>query len=201
MPVSTNLEKNKLDLKVKDRDDIPFILCAPMKNENDDAAQAQDTTTDEAGSPSQMKDFIPQASSFIVSVRWLLYNNKKDVGPIAVAEMLSESSLGGMGKGSANESIDCNTWHSSPRSSPVPIFQSSFDVTVTPRVINLLKIRPRLRASQEEQQQEEDDDDRNASLMAGPLFPIVGRRDNRHLLQQQQEQHPVIQRPIPRHRR
>jgi hypothetical protein len=117
--------------------------------------------------------------------------------------MLSESSLGGIGKGSANESIDCNTWHSSPRSSPVPILQSSFDVTVTPRVINLLKIRPRLRASQEEQHQEDDDDGKYASLTAGPLFPILGRRNNHHHLQQQQQQQkrPVIQRPIPRHRR
>jgi hypothetical protein len=201
--MTTNTEKNKLVLKaLNDGDDIPFILCTPMKNENDDAAQAQDTTTDEAGSPKRKTFFLkPRRSCQCADCR---HNNKKDVGPNAIADMLSESSLSGRSKGSANESMDmdCNTLHSSPRKSPVPIFQSFFNEIVTPRVINLLKIRPRLRASQEEQQQE--DDDRYALMMAGPLFPILGRRHH-HLLQQQerqqQQQCPVIQRPIPRHHR
>jgi hypothetical protein len=199
MPMNNNPEKNKLDLYLKDDDEIPFILCTPVKNEN------QDTTTyaDETGSPKEHKTFFlnPRRSS----CQCAGCRGKKVVGPVAIAEMLSEeSSLSGMGKGSAsaNESLDCNnnTLHSSPRSSPVPILQSpfAFDVVVTPRVINLLK---KQRASQEEEQhQEEDDDEKSASFTAGPLFPILGRQDNHHL-QQQQLRHPVIRRPIPRYRR
>jgi hypothetical protein len=84
MQMNNNPEKNKLILKaLKDGDDIPFILCTPMKNENDDAAQAQDTTTDEAG--------FPKRKSFSLKPRRSSYRqcagcrHKKDVGPDAVA--------------------------------------------------------------------------------------------------------------------
>jgi hypothetical protein len=207
MPMSNNPEKNnklELDLKLKDGDDIPFILCTPiLLNENDDAAQAQDNTTDadEADSPKEHKTFFlnPRRSS----CQCASCRDKKVVGPTANAEMLSkESSLSGMGKGAAstNESLDCNTLHSSPRSSPVPILQSPFDVMVTPRVINLLKIQ---RASQKEEHHQEEDDDDDEKTVSLPLFPILGRQDNHHLQpqQQQQQQHPVIRRPIPRYRR
>jgi hypothetical protein len=201
MRMNNNPEKNKLelDLKLKDGDDIPFILCTPMKNENDDAAQDTTTTDEAAGSP-KLKTF--PLNPCRSSCHCASCCDKKVVGPTANAEILSESSLIGIGKDSANESLDCNTLHSSPRSSPAPILQSRFDVMVTPRVINLLKIRPRRSASQEEEQHQEGDDDdkKSASLTAGPLFPILGRRYNHHL-QQQHLQHPVIRRPIPHHRR
>jgi len=196
MPMNNNPEKNKLDLYLKDDDEIPFILCTPVKNEN------QDTTTyaDETGSPKEHKTFFlnPRRSS----CQCASCRDKKVVGPTANAEMLSkESSLSGMGKGAAstNESLDCNTLHSSPRSSPVPILQSPFDVMVTPRVIYLLKIQ---RASQKEEHHQEEEDDDDEKTVSLPLFPILGRQDNHHLQpQQQQQQHPVMRRPIPRYRR
>jgi hypothetical protein len=168
---NTNLEKNKLD--PEDGDDIPFILCTQTKNET---PQGQEDTTanekDVVASSNRMTFFLKPRRSCQCSD----CHHQKDVEPIA--DMLCDFTLHNItGKDSADESmdLDCSSW-----SSPVPTLQS-FDMIVTPPVVNLPK-RRRL-ASQEEQQEEGASSFKFKS--AGPLFPILGRRADHHLHHQQ----------------
>jgi len=90
----------------------------------------------------------------------------------------------------SGEQLERNT-----SSSPVPTLQS-FDVMVTPPVINLLKRRRR--PSQDELQEEKDkgdDSDSSPSKMC-PLFPSLGRQSQQPPHQHQQL--PVLRRPVAR---
>jgi hypothetical protein len=194
---TTNLEMNKLD--PEEGDDIPFILCTPTKNE---ALQAQEDTTADLASSNHMPFFLkPRRSCQCAGC----HHQKEGVEPIA--DMLCDFTLknNNMGKDSADKSMDLD---SSGWSSPVPTLQS-FDVIVTPPVVNLPKPKRRRLASQEEQRegasQEEQQEEGSSSFKfksTGLLFPILGRRADHHLQQQQHQQVPaMIHCPIPRHYR
>jgi hypothetical protein len=186
---TTNLEKNKKPVpKDGDGDDIPFVLCTPTKI---GAIEDQGITNgeDDVEPPSKLMSFylMPRPSCHYTGC----HPSSDDAGPTA-DEMLGENNM--ITDSAEDESLDRNSLHLSPRGSPVPP-SHSFDVIVPPPVvINLLKRRRR--ASQEEQQ--EGDDGMSSLMTNGPLFPILGRRDD-HLRQQQQQQRPVIiLRPIAR---
>jgi hypothetical protein len=182
---TTNLEMNKLD--PEEGDDIPFILCTPTKNE---ALQAQEDTTADLASSNHMPFFLkPRRSCQCAGC----HHQKEGVEPIA--DMLCDFPLNNniiMGK---DESMDLN---SSGWSSPVPTLQT-FDVIVTPPVVKLPKRRRH--ASQEEQREGVSQEEGSSSFKStGPLFPILGRRADHHL-QQQQQIPAIIHCPIPRHHR
>ena len=112
----------------------------------------------------------------------------------------SESFLNDIRNDSANKTMECNSLHLSPRSSPLPTFRS-IDVMITPppapqpRMLYLLKPR-----DTQEVHRRGRHDDTSPSKLTGPPFPILERRDDhRHLWHQQQQQRPKLCRPIPRY--
>eukprot|EP00984_Skeletonema_dohrnii_P016936 scaffold7615_cov86-Skeletonema_dohrnii-CCMP3373.AAC.6 len=181
----TSLDKNKLNIGTDTgSDDIPFILCTPTKNEDDDTAQSQDATTGDKESS--------ELITFSLKPRRRL---NEDVEQIAISDMLSESFLNDIQKDSANKTMESTTLLS-PRSSPLPTFRS-IDVMITPppapRPQMLCPLKPR---DSQEVHRRGRHDDTSPSKLTGPPFPILGRRDDHRHLWQQQQQRPKLCRPI-----
>eukprot|EP00984_Skeletonema_dohrnii_P002762 scaffold955_cov79-Skeletonema_dohrnii-CCMP3373.AAC.4 len=178
--MDTSLDNNKLNIDTSTgSDDIPFILCALTKNEDDGTAQSQDTTTDNEES-SELITFSLKPRRSCHS----LWHNE-DVEQIAISDMLSESFLNDIQKDSANKTMESNSLHLSPRSSPLPTFRS-IDVMITPppapRPQMLYLLKPR---DSQEVHRRGRHDDTSPSVVTGPPFPILERRDDhRHLWQQ-----------------
>eukprot|EP00985_Skeletonema_marinoi_P001038 scaffold430_cov73-Skeletonema_marinoi.AAC.2 len=193
--MNTYLDKSTLD--IDNGDSIPFILCTPTKIDNDGTApsQSQNTTTDDEES-SELITFSLKPRRSCHSL-W----HKEDVEPVAIADIMhSEPFSNDIRQDFANESMECNSLHLSPRSSPLPTFRS-IDVMITPppapqpRMLYLLKPR-----DTQEVHRRGRHDDTSPSKLTGPPFPILERRDDhRHLWQQQQQQRPKLCRPIPRY--
>ena len=177
--MNTYLDKSTLD--IDNGDSIPFILCTPTKIDNDGTApsQSRDTTTDDEES-SELITFSLKPRRSCHS----LWHNE-DVEPVAIADIMhSESFLNDIRNDSANKTMECNSLHLSPRSSPLPTFRS-IDVMITPppapqpRMLYLLKPR-----DSQEVHRRGRHDDTSPSKLTGPPFPILGRRGNhRHLWQ------------------
>jgi len=185
---TTKLEESKIDSK--DDDDFPFVLSTPTKNGIDEV-DAQDSMLHEDESPRLMNFFLKPRRSCKCPTR--CHHEQND--------MSTDSALNDMAKDSdsAKEHIlehnPPSQQQFTPSSSPVPTLQT-FDVMVTPPVINLLKRRRR--PSQDELQEEKDqgdDSDSSPSKMC-PLFPSLGRQP--HQQQPQHQQLPVLRRPLAR---
>ena len=190
--MNTYRDKNKRD--IDNGDSIPFILCTPTKIDNDGTApsQSQDTTTDDEES-SELITFSLKPRRSCHS----LWHKEDDVEPVAIADIMhSEPFSNEICQDFANESVECNSLHS--RSSPLPTFRS-IDVMITPppapqpRMLYLLKPRD----SQEVHRRGRHDT--SPSVLTGPPFPILERRDDHRHLWQQQQQRPKLCRPIPRY--
>ena len=176
--MDTNLDKNKLNIDTgTGSDDIPFILCTPTKNEDDDTAQSQ--AGDKVSSELITFSLKPRRSCHS------LWHNE-DVEPVAISDKLSESFSNDIQKDSANKTLE-STSLLSRRSSPLPTFRS-IDVMITPppaprpRMLYLLKPR-----DSQEVHRRGRHDDTSPSVLTGPPFPILARRDDhRHIWQLQQ---------------
>lgn len=187
-----NQDKHNIDII---GDDIPFILSTPTRMiENDVTKLSQDTTSAKRGSPGPVTFSLqPRRSCHSYG----LWQQKEEVEPTTIADALSQPILNM--EDSANESTGCKSLQLSPRSSPLPTFQS-IDVMVTPppaprpRAICLLKRRD----CRTEHHKGSHDDFLSPSKLTGLPFPILERRDDHHLWQQQ---HPKTHRPIPLYRR
>ena len=192
-------EKEKVDPNPKDGD-IPFILCTPTKNGDDevdvDALILIPFDFDAEESPTPRLNF-----NFILK-------------PRRSCKCKCRCPLGCHHEHQNNMNTDTDstwTWNggadSSSRdltdkelkrnisSSPMPTLQSfAFDVTVTPPVINLLKRCPSRSPSQERNQEGNDDGYiiSSSKMLMLPLFPSLGHQH------QQQQQHPALRRPIAR---
>mmetsp|Transcript_22957 Transcript_22957/g.35224 ORF Transcript_22957/g.35224 Transcript_22957/m.35224 type:complete len:192 (-) Transcript_22957:297-872(-) len=186
---TTKLEETKIESK--DDNDFPFVLCTPTKLDDNDEVDAQDSMFDEDESPRLMNFFLKPRPSCKCPTG--CHHEQND--------MCTDSALNDMAEDSAKEHIlerNLPSQHQqfTPRSSsPVPTLQT-FDVMVTPPVINLLKRRRR--PSQDELQEEKDqgdDSDSSPSKMC-PLFPSLGRQP--HQQQPQHQQLPVLRRPLAR---
>ena len=185
---TTKLEESKIDSK--DDNDFPFVLCTPTKLDDIDEVDAQDSMFDEDESPRLMNFFLKPRRSCKCPTG--CHHEQND--------MRTDSALNDMAEDSANEHIlernpPSQQQQFTPSSSPVPTLQS-FDVMVTPPVINLLKRRRR--PSQDELQEEKDkgdDSDSSPSKMC-PLFPSLGRQSQQPPHQHQQL--PVLRRPVAR---
>ncbi|KAK1732293.1 hypothetical protein QTG54_017028 [Skeletonema marinoi] len=169
-------ERKKIDSK--DDDDFPFVLCTPTKNDNDEI-DAQDTIFEEDKSPRLMNFFLkprPRRSRQCPT-GW----HQEQIG------MRTDSALKDMAKDSTNEHIMERNPSQQQQFTPI----SSVPIT-PPVVINLLKRRRR--PSQDEHQEEKDEGDDNSPSKKWPLFPSLGRQP----MQQQQQDHPVLRRPVAR---
>ena len=169
--MSTN--SNSLDEKVGPKDgDIPFILCTPTKNDNDEVDALTPFDFDAEESP-RLNFFLKPRRSCKCPLGCHHEQNNMSTDPTWND---GDRDLSG-------EELERN---SSSSSSPVPTLTlQSFDVTVTPPVINLLKRRRR--PSRGENQEGNDDDD-NSSSKTLPQFPSLGY----------QHQHPALRRPVAR---
>ncbi len=184
-----NQDKHNIDIG----DDIPFILCSPTKNENGVTQLSQHTTSAKNGSPEPVTFSLqPRRSCHSFSL-W----QREEVEPTAIADtdMLSQPLLNM--EDSANEFMGCKSLLSSPRSSPLPTFQS-IDVMVTPpaprpRMAYLLKRRDC--QVEHHHHQGSHDDYLSPPKLTGLSFPILGRRDDHQHLWLHQR--PKIHRPIP----
>eukprot|EP00985_Skeletonema_marinoi_P001039 scaffold430_cov73-Skeletonema_marinoi.AAC.3 len=186
--MDTNLDKNKLNIDTgTGSDDIPFILCTPTKNEDDDTAQSQDATTGDKES----SELIPFSLKPRRSCHSLWHN--EDVEQIAISDMLSESFLSDICQDSANKTMESTTLLS-PRSSPLPAFRS-IDVMITPPPAPRPQMLYLLKPRDSKKEHHRGRHDTSPSKLTGPPFPILGRRGNhRHLWQLHQR--PKLCRPL-----
>ena len=181
---TTKLEESKIDSK--DDDDFPFVLSTPTKNGIDEV-DAQDSMLHEDESPRLMNFFLKPRRSCKCPTR--CHHEQNDMSTdSALNDMAKDSDSG---KEHILERNPPSQQQFTPSSSPVPTLQS-FDVMVTPPVINLLKRRRR--PSQDEHQEEKDGGDDNSPSKMCPLFPSLGRQQQ----QQPQQQLPVLHRPVAR---
>lgn len=176
-----------------DEDDIPFILLTPTKKATEDAegdSTAADDNDDVEESPLQISFFLkPRRSCH-------KYSHSRGGSPEMNAKPSSDAEeMHGCESTSADWTVmDHICSYSSPRKSPVPTLNTSFDdVMLTPPRINLLKRRRH--GSQEQQAKAEEDDTGSSSKANGPLFPVL------RLSADKKKQLPNLCRPIPRHRR
>ncbi len=172
MSINNSLDETKVE---SEDGDIPFILCTPTKNDDDEV--------------DVLASFDPEASPRQHSPNFFLKPRRSCKCPLGCRHEQSNMSTEPTGKGEygdlSGEHLERNS-----SSSTVPTLQS-FDLMVTPPVINLLK-RRRPSHSQEGNQEGNDDGDGNASSKLLPLFPSLGLGPSRH------QQPPALRRPIAR---
>lgn len=181
MSSNNSLEETMIESK---DGDIPFILCTPTKNDDDKVDVL--ASSDAEASPRQ------HTPNFFLKPR---RSCKCTLGCHHEQKNMSTATTLDDGDGDLLER------NSSSSSSPVPTLQS-FDVMITPPVINLLK-RRRPSHSQEGKQEGKhegtqegnDDGDGNASSKMMPLFPSLGRGLQQ---QSQRQQPPALRRPVAR---
>ena len=174
--------------------DIPFILLTPTKKATEDAEG--DTTAEDND---DVEESPLQDISFFLKPRRSCHkyshsrggSPEMDAKPTSDAEEMHRCESTSADKTVMDHHL-CS--YSSPRKSPVPTLNTSFDdVMLTPPRINLLKRRRH--GSQEQQAKAEEDDTGSSSKANGPLFPVL------KLSADKKKQLPNLCRPIPRHRR
>ena len=191
---STTMSTSSTHQLATNEGDIPFILLTPTKKATEDAegdTTADDDDDDVEESPLQISFFLKPRRS----CHKYKYSHSCGSSPEMDAKPSSDAEeMHGCESTSVDKTVmDHLCSYSSPRKSPVPTLNTSFDVMLTPPRINLLKRRRH--GSQEQQAQAEEDDTGSSSKANGPLFPVL------NLKHHEQKQQPNLCRPIPRRRR